>query len=91
MGIEVSDARVIEIEKLQKQIKRGDAIVGTGWERLEVKHRTEMTWFGTEAISAKNLIWGWNHPDLKEHFSKADVDSFEPEYLTLSQVNNSSI
>lgn len=90
-GIDVSDAMVVEIEKLTREIKKGDAIVGTGWERLEVDNRDDMNWYGTEAISAKNLIWGWNHPGIKKLFNKADVESFEPEYLTLSQVNNTSV
>lgn len=90
-GVEVSEAKVVEIEKLQEKIKKGDVVVGTGWERLEVKNREEITWFGTEAISAKNLIWGWNHPELKTKFEKADVESFEPEYLTMSQVNNTEV
>lgn len=90
-GIEVSKANVVEIGKLQDQIKKGDVIVGTGWERLEIENRSEMTWYGTEAISAKNLVLGWNHPELKKHFKKADVESFEPEYLTLSQVNDTDL
>lgn len=90
-GLHVSDAKVVEIKKLQGEIKKGDAVVGTGWERLEVENRDEITWFGSEAITAKNLVLGWNHPELKERFEKADADSFEPEYLTLSQVNNTNV
>lgn len=90
-GIEISEAKIVEIEKLQDQIKKGDVIVGTGWDRLEVENRGEMTWYGTEAISAKNLVLGWNHPELKKHFKQVDVESFEPEYLTLSQVNDTDV
>ncbi|WP_234572816.1 tRNA (adenosine(37)-N6)-threonylcarbamoyltransferase complex dimerization subunit type 1 TsaB [Rhodohalobacter sp. 614A] len=89
--IEISKSNVVEIETLQKEIKKGDVVAGTGWDRLEVESRTEINWFGTEAISAKNLVLGWNHPELKKYFKKADVESFEPEYLTLSQVNNSEL
>jgi tRNA threonylcarbamoyl adenosine modification protein YeaZ len=89
--IEVSEANVVEIKKLERQTKKGDVIVGTGWERLEIVNRGEMTWHGTEAISAKNLVLGWNHPELKKHFKRADVESFEPEYLTLSQVNDTDV
>ncbi len=89
--IEVSEAKVVEIEKLQDQIKKGDVIVGTGWERLEIENRHEMKWFGPEAVSAKNLVLAWNEPKLKKYFKQEDVESFEPEYLTLSQVNNSEI
>lgn len=90
-GIEVSKANVVEIKKLERQIKKGDVVVGTGWERLETENRGEMTWHGTEAISAKNLVLGWNHPELKKYFRQADVESFEPEYLTLSQVNDTDV
>lgn len=89
--VDVSEAKVIEIAKLQEQIKKGDAVAGTGWERLVVENRDEITWHGTEAISAKNLVWGWNHPELNKWFEQADVESFEPEYLTLSQVNNADV
>lgn len=89
--IEISEAKVIKIEKLQDQIKKGDVVVGTGWDRLEVENRGEITWHGTEAISAKNLVLGWNHPEIKKHFKQADVESFEPEYLTLSQVNDTDV
>lgn len=90
-GIEISDAKVLEIEKLQNQIKKGDVVVGTGWNRLEIENHGEMTWHGTEAISAKNLVLGWNHPETKKHFKHVDVESFEPEYLTLSQVNDTDV
>lgn len=89
--IELSEAKVVEIEKLKDQIKKGDVVVGTGWDRLEVENRDEIAWYGTEAISAKNLVLGWNHPELKKHFKKEDVESFEPEYLTLSQVNDTDV
>lgn len=89
--VEMTDPKVIELEKIQGEIKKGDVVVGTGWDRLEVENRDEITWFGTEAISAKNLVLGWNHSELKKHFQKADVESFEPEYLTLSQVNDTDV
>ncbi|MDZ7720925.1 MAG: tRNA (adenosine(37)-N6)-threonylcarbamoyltransferase complex dimerization subunit type 1 TsaB [Balneolaceae bacterium] len=90
-GVEVSGADIVEIEKLQDQIGKGDVVIGTGWERLEIENRGEISWYGTEAISAKNLVLGWNHPELKKHFKKTDVESFEPEYLTLSQVNDTDV
>lgn len=89
--IEISKPNVVEIEKLQEEIKKGDVVVGTGWNRLEIKSRGEIEWHGTEAISAKNLVLGWNHSELKKHFEKTDVESFEPEYLTLSQVNDTNL
>ena len=90
-AIEISEPNVVELEKLQSEIKKRDVVVGTGWNRLEVQNRDEIHWYGTEAISAKNLVWGWNHPELKKHFKQADVESFEPEYLTLSQVNDTDV
>jgi len=90
-GIEISDANVVEIKKLQDKIKKGDVVVGTGWERLNIENRENMTWHGTEVISAKNLVLGWNHPELRKRFKQEDVESFEPEYLTLSQVNDTDV
>ena len=86
-----SEPEVTELTRLEGEIQQGDIVVGTGWERLEIENRDQMNFYGTEAISAKNLVQGWYHPLVKPHFRQRNVQQFEPEYLTLSQVNNSSV
>ncbi|MCC5908222.1 MAG: tRNA (adenosine(37)-N6)-threonylcarbamoyltransferase complex dimerization subunit type 1 TsaB [Balneolaceae bacterium] len=87
----ISEPKVVELTRLEGEIQQGDIVVGTGWNRMEIENRDQISFYGTEAISAKNLIQGWYHPLVKPHFLQRDVQQFEPEYLTLSQVNNSSV
>lgn len=89
--LDVSGPAVKEIKELEKELETGDILTGTGWDRLNVENREEIICMGSEAISAKNLILGWNHPLIKPYFEKTDVETFEPDYLTMSQVNNSTV
>ena len=86
-----SSAEVAEIKKLEKEIQPGEIVAGTGWERISHSKREKIEWSGSERISATNLIHAWNNELLKPLFKKEDVEQFEPDYLTMSQLNNSSI
>lgn len=85
----IHEPAIAEISKLNEVIKPGDAVIGTGWERLEPREREKITWLGTEAISARNLIFSWRNEQLKPYYNQADPEQFEPDYLTMSQINNS--
>jgi tRNA threonylcarbamoyladenosine biosynthesis protein TsaB len=87
----VMDSEVTEISELEKRLEPGDVLVGTGWERIAPEARSGLQTIGTEGISAVNLIKAFGHPRLRNYFQSADPDLFEPDYLTLSQVNNSPI
>lgn len=87
----VSHAKVEEIENLEKEIQPGDVLVGTGWERLSVNDPGKVKFLGSEGISAKNLIEAWRQPALKSFFKKEKIEQFEPDYLTMAQINNSPI
>ena len=87
----VSDAAVKEISELETELQEGDVVVGTGWDRIRVENRERITWLGSEAISARNLILGWNSNKIKPMFEKKDPSQFEPEYLTMAQVNNTKL
>jgi tRNA threonylcarbamoyladenosine biosynthesis protein TsaB len=89
--LRITKPEIRKIDELDKQLKNGDIITGTGWERLRLEIREESRCHGTEAITAKNLISSWYHPLFKSHFRKADVERFEPDYLTISQVNNTIV
>lgn len=86
-----SEPELAEISRFGKMIRPGEIVTGTGWERFTHGQRDRINWFGREVLSAKNLILAWNHPDLKSLFQKQNPDLFEPEYLSMSQLNNSSI
>lgn len=82
---------VVELRWLEQQIKPGDTIVGTGWERLPSSCLEGVHQFGNEAVSAINLIKAWNQKPFRSFFKKAETDLFEPDYITLSQINNTRV
>lgn len=87
-SVETAGSRVIELTEAAKLLKPRDVVVGTGWERLEMDRRDDIKWHGTQAISAKNLLLAWNHRSIKNEFKKEDPRTFEPNYITVSQINN---
>lgn len=88
---EVGKPGVTELGEIKKGLKEGDVVIGTGWERLNIEPDGKIRTVGTEGISAKSLLTAFGNKRLKSYFGKADPRSFEPDYLTLSQVNNSQI
>lgn len=87
-SVETTGPRVVELPEAVKLLNSGDVVVGTGWERLDMDQRDQIRWNGTNAISAKNLVLGWNHHSIKHKYKKEDPRSFEPNYITVSQINN---
>ena len=90
-GDVVGDPQVIELSELKEKITEGDTVIGTGWERLELDPQKKVTFIGSEGISAVNLIHALDNETGKKYFEKEDPESFVPEYLTMSQINNSVI
>jgi tRNA threonylcarbamoyladenosine biosynthesis protein TsaB len=88
---EATDASVLELEQITQKISNGDVVIGTGWDRLEYPEREAVRWIGLEGVSAVSLIYAWNHPQMKRFYKQAEVETFEPEYLTMAQINNSPI
>lgn len=87
----VSSAAVEKITDIEKDIHPGDIVTGTGWNRLTLKDSKRITFMGTGGISAKSLISAWYDVELKTWFENENVEQFEPDYLTMSQINNSEI
>ena len=85
-----SNPSVKTLEEIEEDVQDGDILAGTGWERLKLSEKKIQT-FGSNIISATNLILAWNDDSLKKHFRKEDPATFEPEYLNMAQVNNSSV
>lgn len=84
-------AEVVELEAFRSELHEGDTIVGTGWERIPEIDRSRYRFIGTEGVSAGALIRAFRSSPWSNHFEKADPESFEPEYVTMTQVNNSMI
>ena len=89
--LDISDPGVIELDQITAKISEGDIVIGTGWNRLEFKEREKVRWIGLEGISAVNLVHSWNYDGLKVYYNEEEVEHFEPEYLSMSQINNSKI
>ncbi len=89
--MEASEALIRKISDIEKELSENSYIAGTGWERLDRNKIKPENRFGKEVVSAKNLIEAWYNPKLKTRFEKEDPAMFEPNYITLSQINNSSV
>ena len=87
----ISEPVVKELSDLEAEIKPGESIIGTGWDRLQLENPDKVEKAGTEAISANTLIHAWNNSAYKALFTEQNVESFEPDYLTMAQINNSAI
>lgn len=85
-----SEPGIKSLEEIEEMLADGDIIAGTGWERLSTGDLSVRT-YGTQVISAKNLVDAWDGEGLKEHFKKEDPALFEPDYLNMAQVNNSTV
>lgn len=86
--LEISKESVLKITDIESNIKRGDVVTGTGLHRITSPHKTDITWVDEDIISAKNLILAWNDSALHRLFKERNVELFEPEYLTMSQLTS---
>lgn len=82
---------ITPIEEMEILVERYDVIIGTGLERLSEEVRKKATTYGTEAITAKSLIYlyqgGLYKDGLRAFYEKLDPESFEPKYYTSNQVS----
>ena len=85
------EASVKELDKIKDELTDNSVIVGTGWNRLNLEEESGVKTFGSESISATSLITAWNSESLKKHFKKEDPQLFDPDYLEIAQLNNSSM
>lgn len=86
--LDISEGCVLKITEIETIIKGGDIVTGTGLNRISFPHKSDDTWFDDDIISAKNLILAWNDVLLKRLFKMRNVELFEPEYLTMLQLND---
>lgn len=85
------EASVKELSSIKEELTEESVIVGTGWHRLELEQDSKIETYGTEAVSATNLITAWQDESLKTHFKKEDPKLFDPDYLEIAQINNSGV
>lgn len=85
------DASIKELGKVKDELSENAVIVGTGWKRLDIDDDMNISTYGSETISATSLITVWGDESLKLYFKKEDPKLFDPDYLEIAQINNSSI
>lgn len=90
-GLHSEEAGIKKISDISNLIQKEDVVVGTGTDRLDSEALDGVGVFGKEHISAANLIHAWYDERFKNIFQEADPANFEPEYLSVSQINNSSM
>ena len=84
-------AGIKKISDIRSLIQKDDIGAGTGTERLGLGISDVANVVGKEHISASNLIHAWYDERFKTIFQEEEPANFEPEYLSVSQINNSSI
>ncbi len=78
------------LSEIEKMIKPGDAVAGTGIERLSLPDLSRIHVFYEDVISAKNLLQVYSSNKSNKFFNKEDSVMFEPFYLTMNQVINNT-
>jgi tRNA threonylcarbamoyl adenosine modification protein YeaZ len=84
--LDISKEKILKITEIESTIKEGEIITGTGLERIEHLPKTVVKEPAENSVTAKNLILAWHDLNLKQRFKKREVDFFEPEYLSMSQL-----
>lgn len=86
-----SEMKLLEIDTFEATLTEADIVVGTGLNRLNPTNLEGIETYSTDVISAQNLIQLFNHQSESEFFDKTDLEALDPNYITSSQVNNSSV
>lgn len=85
------EVSVTPLKELETKVQRYEVIIGTGLERLSKEVRKKAITYGSEAITAKSLIYlykgGLYKDALRASYQKFDPESFEPRYYTSNQIN----
>ena len=89
--IALSELQVIELKDLQESVKRGDKLIGTGLNRIDPESLIGVEVYGSDCINATNLIELYETIPESEFFEKTTLEELNPNYITSSQVNNSSV
>jgi tRNA threonylcarbamoyl adenosine modification protein YeaZ len=83
-----SDSEILELTDIEKMLKPGDKIIGTGIDRLDANGLEGVKIFDSTQISANALVALFNSDSVSGFFTKTTAEELESNYLTSSQVNN---
>ncbi|MAL17705.1 MAG: tRNA (adenosine(37)-N6)-threonylcarbamoyltransferase complex dimerization subunit type 1 TsaB [Balneola sp.] len=87
----VSDSRILELVEIEELLKPGEKIIGTGIDRLDKKRLEELTIIDSGQITSKSLVTLFESTTKDDFFEKTTAEELESNYLTSSQVNNTSV
>ena len=85
-----SKPEIKEIRAVEKQLRFRDAIVGTGVNRISPEALQNNLVFGSESISAKNLIRLYTSQPQAPYLSVVSKEDLDPDYVNNNQVNNNA-
>ena len=86
-----TEAEILVLTEIQELLQSGDKIIGTGIDRLDKEYLKDVDTIDSEKISAKALITLFNSKSRDAFFKKTTAEELESNYLTGSQVNNTSV
>lgn len=89
----ISDSapKIIEITELEQQLQGNQVLSGTGISRIDSLKLKEIRCVEMEQISAKSLVKLYESLNSGNYCIKTDIEELNPNYISSSQVNNSSV
>ena len=81
--------KVQEIRAVEMQLRFHDSIIGTGLHRLSPESLQNMRVYGSDSISAKNLLRIYNNHPEAPFFTEVSIEALDPMYINNNQLNNS--
>ncbi|WP_421775132.1 tRNA (adenosine(37)-N6)-threonylcarbamoyltransferase complex dimerization subunit type 1 TsaB [Gracilimonas sp.] len=87
----VSESEILELSEIEAMLNPGEKIIGTGIDRLNKDKLKDLKVLEATNISANALIALFNNASGKQFFKKTTAEELESNYLSSSQVNNTSV
>ncbi|MEX0994269.1 MAG: tRNA (adenosine(37)-N6)-threonylcarbamoyltransferase complex dimerization subunit type 1 TsaB, partial [Balneolaceae bacterium] len=90
-----SEPSVRSIEKLSHEIRKGELVIGTAIGRLRDEIRNDLQnqvrYLNDSYISSVNLLQAFKHSTFRNRFKKVNSEEYEPDYMSVGQINDSDI
>jgi len=80
------EVEVIPINAFEKMLRSGEAVIGTGLDRVDQQILSKANTFGVDSITAKSLIRLYQS-GFSDFYQVEDPELFEPKYYTSNQVS----
>lgn len=74
--------KVVPIEQFEKKIERGEAIIGTGLNRMDEEILREVEKYGSDHITARSLLKLYEADPSAQFVKETTPETFEPKYYT---------